>query len=32
MVLQRLKLEGLISDEEFEITRAEIIDESGLGN
>jgi len=30
MVLQRLKLEGLISEKEFEITKAEIIEESGL--
>ena len=29
MVLQRLKLDGLISDEEFEKTKAEIIEESG---
>ncbi|MGR3293132.1 MAG: cupin domain-containing protein [Candidatus Scalindua sp.] len=32
MVLQRLKIEGLISDEEFEITKAEIIEESGLAD
>ncbi len=32
MVLQRLKIDGLISDEEFEATKAEIIKESGLGN
>ena len=30
MVLQRLKLDGLISDEEFEKTKAEIIEESGI--
>ena len=30
MVLQRLKLDGLISDKEFEKTKAEIIEESGL--
>ncbi|WP_133111625.1 cupin domain-containing protein [Candidatus Scalindua japonica] len=32
MVLQRLKHDGLISDEEFERTKAEIIEESGSGN
>jgi DNA-binding MarR family transcriptional regulator len=32
MVLQRLKIDGLISEEEFEKTKAEIIEESGLGN
>jgi quercetin dioxygenase-like cupin family protein len=32
MVLQRLKIDGLISDKEFEITKAEIIEESGLGD
>ncbi len=32
MVLQRLKLDGVISDEEFEIKKAEIIKESGLSN
>ncbi len=32
MVLQRLKLDGLISDEEFEKTKAEIIEESELSN
>ncbi len=32
MVLQRLKLDGLISDKEFEKTKAEIIEESGLSN
>jgi quercetin dioxygenase-like cupin family protein len=32
MVLQRLKLDGLISDKEFEITKAEIIKESGLSD
>ena len=32
MVLQRLRLDGLISDEEFEKTKAEIIKESGQGN
>ncbi len=32
MVLQRLKLDGLISDKEFEITKAEIIEESGLSD
>ncbi len=30
MVLQRLKLDGVISDEEFETKKAEIIEESGL--
>jgi quercetin dioxygenase-like cupin family protein len=30
MVLQRLKLDGLISDKEFEKTKAEIIEESGM--
>ncbi|MBC8553266.1 MAG: cupin domain-containing protein [Candidatus Brocadiales bacterium] len=30
MVLQRLELDGLISDKEFEKTKAEIIEESGL--
>ncbi len=30
MVLQRLRLDGVISDKEFEIKKAEIIDESGL--
>ncbi len=32
MVLQRLKLDGLISDKEFEKTKAEIIEESGLSD
>ena len=32
MVLQRLRLDGLISDEEFEKTKAEIIEESGLSD
>ncbi len=32
MVLQRLRLEGLISEEEFEKTKAEIIEESGLSD
>ncbi len=32
MVLQRLKIDGLISDEEFEKTKAEIIEESGVAN
>ena len=32
MVLQRLKLDGLISDEEFEKTKAEIIEESGTAH
>ena len=32
MVLHRLKLDGLISDKEFEITKAEIIKESGLSD
>jgi len=32
MVLQRLKLDGLISDEEFEKTKAEIIEESGMSH
>lgn len=32
MVLQRLKSDGLISNKEFEITKAEIIEESGLSN
>ncbi len=32
MVLQRLKLDGLISEEEFEKTKAEIIEESRLSN
>ena len=32
MVLQKLKLDGVISDEEFETMKAEIIEESGLKN
>lgn len=32
MVLQRLKLDGLIGEEEFEKTKAEIIEESGLSD
>jgi len=32
MVLQRLRLDGLISEEEFEKTKAEIIEESGLSD
>ncbi|MCP4252043.1 MAG: cupin domain-containing protein [Candidatus Scalindua sp.] len=32
IVLQRLKLDGLISEEEFEKTKAEIIEESRLSN
>lgn len=32
MVLQRLKLDGLISDKEFEKTKAQIIEESGLSH
>ena len=32
MVLQRLKLDGLISQEEFEKTKAEIIEESGMSH
>ena len=32
MVLQRLKLDGVISDKEFEIKKAEIIEESGLSD
>jgi quercetin dioxygenase-like cupin family protein len=32
MVLQRLRIDGLITDKEFEKTKAEIIEESGLSN